>query len=129
MKMVDPPSFMFEFAFPPDETSPSPGAQHDSIDEAIDAGAESGTGSILDIMSISDEPDYSAACRLPPEDLVALFATERPTRELVRQVLIEGRGDVPDLFWGMIDRGQGRYIIVYDGHEPSEIFFAGYSWD
>src|SRR5258707_6033234 len=77
MSMVDPPSYMFAFNFPPDDMSPAPGAQHNSINEAIDAGAESGsgTGSILDIMRITNEPDYSAACALSTDELIKLFGT------------------------------------------------------
>src|SRR5260370_6970923 len=75
MSMADPPSFMFAFKFPPDETSPAPGAQHNSIEEAIDAGAESGsgTGSILHIMRISTEPDYSPACAFSPHEFFQPF--------------------------------------------------------
>ena len=28
-----------------------------------------------------------------------------------------------------LERGQGVYIVIYDGGQPSEIFFAGYSFD
>jgi hypothetical protein len=130
MQMADPPSYMFEFSFPPDETIPGPGAQHGSIDEAIGAAMESGTRSILDIMRIADEPDFFAACPLPPDDLIAMFGTAEPTRDLVEEVLIKKqRGDPLERFWGRIERGQGLYIIVYDGAQPREIFFAGYSWD
>src|SRR5260370_21009645 len=81
MSMADPPSFMFAFKFPPDETSPAPGEQHNSIDEAIDAGAESGPGteSILDIMPIANEPDYSAAPAFSPDALLTPFRTLQPT--------------------------------------------------
>jgi hypothetical protein len=33
-----------------------------------------------------------------------------------------------DLF-DELERGQGVYIIVYEDEKPSEIFFAGYSYD
>jgi hypothetical protein len=135
MRMADPPLYMFEFNFPPGDASPAPGAQHSSIDEAINAGAESGTRSILDIMRIVDEPDYEAACALSPDELIELFGTATPTRELVETVLIKG-GPLDESirragerFWEEIDRGQGRYIIVYDNAGPREIFFVGYSWD
>jgi len=132
MSMADPPSFMFAFKFPPDETSPAPGAQHNSIEEAIDAGAESGsgTGSILDIMRIANEPDYSAACALSPDELIRLFGTVEPTRQLVERVLIGSEHSFGDnLFWEQLDRGQARYVVVYDNSEPREMFFAGLSWD
>jgi hypothetical protein len=133
MRMADPPSYMFQFAFPPDESSPGPGARHASIEEAIDAAMESGTRSILDIMTITDEPGFCAACPLPSDDLIGLFGTTEPSRDLVNNVLIRGKrlfGHNPsELFWERIDRGQGRYIIVYDSAGPREIFFAGFSWD
>jgi hypothetical protein len=132
MQAADPPSYMFLFNFPPDDTSPAPGARHNSIEEAIDAGAESGTRSILDIMRITDEPDYSAACPLSSDHLLELFGTTQPTRDLIERVLIGGgplAGNVGSEFWEPIDRGQGRYVVVYENSEPCEIFFAGMSWD
>jgi hypothetical protein len=67
------------------------------------------TRSILDIMQITNEPDYSAACPLSPDELSELFGTVEPTRELVENVLIAEHtfGDIQ--FWERIDRGQGRY--------------------
>jgi hypothetical protein len=132
MQAADPPSYMFQFNFPPNDASPAPGAQHGSIEEAMDAGAESGTRSILDIMRITDEPDYEAACPLSSGELTELFATTQPTRDLIERVLIgcgHTSGDFDWQFWERIDRGQGRYIIVYEDSEPREIFFAGMSWD
>ncbi len=32
-------------------------------------------------------------------------------------------------FWEDIERGMARYIILYDGDKPTELFFAGYSFD
>jgi hypothetical protein len=133
METADPPAYMFEFSFPLDDSVPTPGAQHASIDEALDAAAESGTGSILDLYRISNEPDGSAASPLSDDDLVGLFGTTEPTREVVDSVLIKGEAkferDPFEDFWDQIERGQGRYIIVFAGSAPREIFFAGYSWD
>jgi hypothetical protein len=131
MRMADPPSYMFEFSFPPDSTEPGPGAQHASIEEAMDAGQESGTGSILDLVNISDQPDFSAASPLPSEDLIRIFGTTHPTRDLLQSLLGGQNFRDPGLrfFWEQIDRGQGRYVVLYANSEPSEIFFAGMSWD
>ena len=133
MRMASPPAYMFEFTFPLDETVPAPGAQHASIDEAVEASAESGTRSILDIMRVSTTPDFSAASPLDADDLVRLFGTAEPTREIVQRVLINGEqpfdGDPDEDFWDQIERGQGRYVVTYAGSEPREIFFAGFSWD
>lgn len=127
MQKANPPSFMFMFRFPPNETSPCPGAQHASIEEAIDAGAESGTGSILDIYQVAEKADYGAACPLPTAELESLFGTTQPNRNQVEAAL--ARGPSADAFWSRIERGQARYIVIYTGHEPNEILFAGYSWD
>jgi len=94
---------------------------------------ESGTQSILDLFRVGSVPDFCTVCPLDDNDLVQLFGTTKPTRELVENVLIAWKPDPPrpalDLFWERIDRGQGRYIVTYSGSEPSEIFFAGYSFD
>ena len=137
MRTADPPRYMFEMKFPPDASWPSPGAKHASIEEAIDAGMEAGTGSILDLFRVTREPDFCSVCPLPNDDLVELFGTEQPNRALVEGVLTQpGRGSPVEaamkgyeLFWDRIERGQGRYIVVYASAERSELFFAGLSFD
>jgi len=106
--------------FPMDASSPSPGAQHSSIEEAMEDADADGTRSILDMERISDTPDYGAVTPLPIEALFALFGTDKPTHEMVESSY--------DLF-DELERGQGVYVIVYEDEKPSEIFFAGYSYD
>ena len=107
--------------FPVTADSPTPGAQHDSIEEAIEDADADGTRSILDMERIADEPDFNAVTPMPRETLLELFGTDRPTREMI--------DESDELFELMDERGQGVYIIVYEGERPSEIFFAGYSFD
>jgi hypothetical protein len=57
---------------------------------------------------------------LARERLVELYETEQPTRGM-----IEDNMD----FFEEIQRGQGIYIIAYERGQPSELFFAGYSYD
>jgi hypothetical protein len=69
---------------------------------------------------------------LSSDHLLELFGTTQPTRDLIERVLIGGgplAGNVGSEFWEPIDRGQGRYVVVYENSEPCEIFFAGMSWD
>ncbi len=106
--------------FPVGPQSPAPGAEHDSIAEALEDSDADGTRSILDLDHIADEPDFGAVTPLPEEILEDLYDTTQPTR-----AMIEGNMD----FLEDIDRGQGIYIIAYKGGQPSEIFFAGYSFD
>ncbi len=112
-----------------------------TIDEVIEASEADGTCSILDMMGVSDTPrnpefrlgsgefqmfDFDGdpmlglVAPLTPEQLVELFGTARPTR-----AMIEGSSD----YYELIDRGLGIYIVAYDGDSPSELFFAGYSFD
>ncbi|MBD2597640.1 hypothetical protein H6G74_25440 [Nostoc spongiaeforme FACHB-130] len=140
--------------FPITENSPAPGAQHISIEAALEASEADGTRSILDILRVDDRPcplsrdEFKKALRggeefyqilgevfntaflLPPAELMTLFGTEQPTHEMIESVLLgntnpNGRNQ----FWHSIDRGTARYIIVYADNQPSEIFFAGYSFD
>jgi hypothetical protein len=107
--------------FPLTADSPAPGAQHDSIEEAIEDADADGTRSILDMERIAGEPDFNAVTPMPRETLLELFETDRPTREMI--------DESDELFELMDERGQGVYVIVYEGERPSEIFFAGYSFD
>ena len=106
--------------FPVTPESPAPGAQHDSIEEALEEADADGTRSILDMERVSDVADFGAVTPLPPEVLRDLFGTQQPTREMV-----EGSDELYDA----LERGQGVYVVVYDGGRPAEIFFAGYSYD
>lgn len=106
--------------YPIGPQSPAPGAKHSSIEEAFEDADADGTRSILDMERVSDAPDYGAVAPLPDEDLLELFGTTRPTREMVDSNY--------DLFEAL-ERGQGVYIVVYADDQPSGIFFAGYSFD
>lgn len=113
--------------FPVTDRSPAPGAEHDSIEEALEDADADGTRSILDLDHVSDGPydpegdDFCGAAPLADEQLTELFGTTQPTHEQVEAHV-----------WDMADdiaRGTGIYIVVYAGGEPSELFFAGYSFD
>jgi len=106
-----------------------------TIDDAREQAAESGTASVLDMIGVADAPHSDAGdwfatgdipasfCMAAPlrrEQLLELYGTERPGR-----IQVERNSD----FYEWIDRGLGIYVIVYEGETPSEIFFAGYSFD
>src|SRR4051794_24516397 len=55
--------------FPIGPRSPAPGAQHRSIDEALEDSDADGTRSILDLDRVADEPDFGAAVPLDPSQL------------------------------------------------------------
>lgn len=133
-----PAMFMTLFTFPPTDQSISPGARHASIDDALDDAEADGTGSILDIEKISNEPEFLSSCALSADETQALFGTDKPTRQMVEDIIVaEGELDhweetgysIEDEFWDVIGRGESRYIILYDDEQPSEIFFIGYSVD
>lgn len=112
--------------FPHMHGNEAPGAEHDSIDEAREDAEEDGTRSILDMEDIADEPtdpdgdpQFCLVAPLSPEQLEELYGTTQPTREMVENLA----------FLEDIERGTGVYVIVYDNGKPSEICFAGYSFD
>jgi hypothetical protein len=106
--------------FPMDRGAPSPGAQHASIEEALEASDADGTRSILDMERISQSPNLGVVVPLPLERLEELYGTQRPTRKMIEQSME---------FLDDIERGEGVYVIVYKEGSPSEIFFAGFSYD
>jgi len=107
--------------FPITEDTPAPGARHRSIEDALEASAEDGTRSILDLMRVADEPDFCVAARLSADELIDLFGTDKPTEELVQ--------DHFDELLEPIERGQGICFAIYKDDKPSEWIFAGYSFD
>jgi hypothetical protein len=105
--------------FPLGPQSPAPERQHDSIEEALEDSDADGTRSILDIERVADTADFAVSARLPHEVLVSLYGTSRP-----------GRLQVEDMaFLEDIERGHCIYLVLYDGETPTEILFAGYSYD
>lgn len=91
-----------------------------SIEEALEIADADGTASILDIMQVSEEPNFCCAAPYSAEELKTYFGTEQPTRDDIKQV---------DEYWEDIERGHARYAVVYSGGKPSEIYFAGCSFD
>jgi hypothetical protein len=121
--------------FPVDPAGPARRPEHASIDAARDASGADGTRSILDMDRVSTKPRGPnkleemmqvalANARggvVDLSDMVpSMYGTAKPTRE--------GVETSPD-FLDTVDRGTGVYMILYEGDLPSEICFAGYSYD
>ncbi len=58
--------------------------------------------------------------RLDPEELTALYSTDRPTRAMIESS--------PD-FLDEIERGMGVCLVAYEGDRPTWLCFDGYSYD
>jgi hypothetical protein len=106
--------------FPVGPHSPAPGAQHGSIEDALEDSDADGTRSILDLNHVADEPEFCAVSPLDEDFLQEAYGTTRPTRAMLEQNM--------DFFEG-IDRGQGIYVVAYKDDQPDQILFAGYSFD
>jgi hypothetical protein len=99
-----------------------------TMEEARGQFPESGTGTVLDMLGVINEPhevdaqvpNFFMVAPLSPQQLNTLYGTEKPTHEMVKK----NPG-----FYEWIDRGLGIYVVVYEGDTPSELFFAGYSVD
>lgn len=97
-----------------------------NFDEAIRNAAEAGTRSIIDIEKVSPTRDLGVISPAPPEKLKDLFGTDRPTHAMVENASRR----LPHEFQAFLesyDRGEGVYIVIYDGNRPSEIYIAGWS--
>jgi len=105
--------------FPVDLTH-TPGAGHRSIDAARTAAHADGTRSILDMTRVSAKPDFGAVAPFDDDALMDVFGSAKPTA-----------ADVESSFalFEAIERGQGVYVVVYENDAPSQLFFAGYSYD
>lgn len=94
-----------------------------TIEQARKIAAEAGTHSILDIDRTSTVKGFGLATPLSPGELVAVFGTERPPSDAVRdkqkqEVLVSLRGQ-----W------QAAYFTIFEGNRPVEIAFCGRSGD
>lgn len=104
----------------PVDLNHAPGCQHSSIDEAREDSDADGTRSILDVSSVGSEPDFDVVAPFDDDELMEFFGTTKPAAEDVE--------DCDELF-DKLERGRGRYVVVYDNDQPSQIYFAGYSYD
>lgn len=104
----------------PVDLSHAPGAKHPTIEAACRAASASGTRSILDMTRVSAKPSLGAVTPLGDDDLMDIFSTLTPTSD-------EFEDD--EALFEMLERGQGVSFVVYADGKPSEICFAGYSYD
>ena len=107
-------------SFPITAQSPSPGPAHATIEDVFADADADGTRSILDVAALAKGPEFCAACPLQDDVLQKIYGTTQPTRAAV-----EAKMD----FLEDVERGQAVYIILYDQGRPTEVMFAGYSFD
>lgn len=97
-----------------------------TIEELLEQRAENGTHSILDIQHISHVPEFGAVSPMPSEELVKLFGTDKPTRQMVEDKM----GDYDLVEHPLVsERWQGVYFVVYRDGKSDELYFMGTSGD
>jgi len=102
-------------------SAPDPIKMRKAIDKLVKQCAENGTHSILDIKTISSQPEFRTIAPLSPKELLAMFGTEYPTRSMIEKNFTQ--------LTKLRERWSGTYVIVYDNNQPTEIYFTGYSGD
>jgi hypothetical protein len=101
-----------------------------TIRQAIANTDADGTRSILDMERVASSPgDPGTVSPIPSDRLLAVFGTGRPTRQMVEEAFQAVDNEALDEVIEEIERGEGRYILLYEGDRPTEIFFCGYSYD
>jgi len=91
-----------------------------TIEEALENMDADGTASILDIDHVAASAEPTGVTVLTPAEAKQYFGTERPTRADVEKA---------DQFWDDIGRGEAVCVVLYNGDRPSELYFAGISFD
>jgi hypothetical protein len=94
--------------------------QPQSIEEAIEIADADGTGSILDMLAVGGQPDFGVLAPFTPTELTQYFGSATPSRQAIESTYEH---------YDNIERGHGRYAVVFDGGQPAELYFAGYSYD
>jgi hypothetical protein len=87
---------------------------------------EEGTGSILDVDRVveADQPPSEGVVRgLAPTEIAAIFGAERPTRAGVDAAYESGLLPFDRSRWA------GRWLVLFEGAQLSEIAFWGSSGD
>ena len=78
------------------------------------------SGVNIDIQQIGSERELMTAALLLPDERRRFLGTDRPTHQ---QILAS------DELFASIERGTCIYTPVYEGPEPEELCFLGYSFD
>lgn len=94
-----------------------------SIDELLEASAENGTHSILDILQTADTPDFAVAWPAAMEAVEDIFGSSQPSHEEIE----DKQGELTERL--ELERWQAVYLTVYKGGKPVEIYFEGVSGD
>ena len=89
-------------------------------EEALELSDETGTRSILDITRVTQRPACGCAAPFTQQELESYFGTPTPTVAMVEEC---------DALWEDLERGQARYLAIYDNGVPRQIMFVGYSFD
>ena len=91
-----------------------------TIHQALEHMDADGTASILDIDHVAASPEPTGVTVITPAEPTLYFGTDRPTRADVVKA---------DQFWDDIGRGEAVCVVLYNGDRPSELYFAGISFD
>ena len=125
-----PVMYQWDIPFPIDDLSnaPAPGKRHKSLEEIAEDEfcMEAGTGTILDIMQISEQIDHCSAYVVTKEELLEYFGTDKPTRKIINEKVWDYWEYIANSF-GV--RGVGICITAYENDVPTELYFGGYSFD
>jgi hypothetical protein len=103
------------------ERLPHPTNVDEQIAELLQLSAEEGTGTILDMVGLSEHEDYFMVAPLTASELIDVFGTDKPDH----QMIVAAGHSVMDLRSSQ----KGSYVIVYKNGEADEIYFAGFSGD
>jgi hypothetical protein len=89
----------------------------ESIEELIERTKPASTRSILDVERIVTKPDCGAVAPMPDQLRQEIFRTDRPSRVQAEESL--------ERAFRRIDANY--YVVLYEGGDPHEILFIGYS--
>jgi hypothetical protein len=104
-----------------------PSKSYASIAALIEACGENGTHSILDIDHVSDSPEYGGLARIDDEQLIEIFGTASPSREVVVGNTGENRTSLME--HGTYELGSAVYVVLFKGDAPDEIYIEGCTGD
>jgi hypothetical protein len=100
---------------------PLPKRKPETIAVLVKQSGATGTHSIIDMTDVSPSPAHGKVSLCPQAQLLDLFGTDKPTRNMVEARLQE--------LSAIETRWHGYYLIIYEGEVPREILFFGSSGD
>ena len=89
------------------------------LEAGCGAGGSGDAHPILDVLAVAARPGARVVAPMATDRLLELVGTDRPSVDAIEELA--------PVIWHGVPRGQGRYLVAYEGERPTHLVFLGVS--